>query len=153
MKVPALTTDVCRDWHGRARSHPFAPVGPLLSFLLLTVLATAAHSESSSSDLGSGAAAGTASFASHPEVQAYLRYFQGRGRPSMERWLERGERYVPMIRQRLNDAMLPEELWSAFSHAMLFHGRAVCEARKPACDKCVVSERCPSAYKFPHFDT
>ena len=110
MKVPALTTDVCRDWHGGARSHPFAPVGPLLSFLLLTVLATSAHSESSSSDFGSGAAAGTASFASHPEVQAYLRYFQGRGRPSMERWLERGERYVPMIRQRLNDAMLPEEL-------------------------------------------
>jgi endonuclease-3 len=48
-------------------------------------------------------------------------------------------------------ALLPEEQWSPFSHAMLFHGRAVCEARKPACDRCVVSDLCPSAFKFPHF--
>jgi membrane-bound lytic murein transglycosylase D len=85
-------------------------VCPLLSFLLLTVLATSARSDSTSPDPGTGSIADTASFANHPKVQAYLRYFQGRGRPSMERWLERGERYVPMIRQRLNDAMLPEEL-------------------------------------------
>jgi endonuclease-3 len=49
-------------------------------------------------------------------------------------------------------AMLPEELWSPFSHAMLFHGRAVCEARKPACDKCAVGRLCPSAFRFPHFE-
>jgi len=48
-------------------------------------------------------------------------------------------------------ALLPEDRWSPFSHAMLFHGRAVCEARKPACDRCVVSDLCPSAFKFPHF--
>jgi endonuclease-3 len=48
-------------------------------------------------------------------------------------------------------ALLPEGQWSRFSHAMLFHGRAVCTARKPACDKCVVSDLCPSAFKFPHF--
>jgi len=47
--------------------------------------------------------------------------------------------------------LLPEERWSAFSHAMLFHGRAVCQARKPACDTCVVADLCPSAYQFPHF--
>jgi endonuclease-3 len=49
-------------------------------------------------------------------------------------------------------SLLPQEVWSPFSHAMLFHGRAVCEARKPACDKCVVSELCPSAFKFAHFE-
>jgi endonuclease-3 len=48
-------------------------------------------------------------------------------------------------------ALLPEKNWSAFSHAMLFHGRAVCAARKPACDRCVVSGLCPSAFQFPHF--
>ncbi|MCX5655994.1 MAG: endonuclease III [Planctomycetota bacterium] len=48
-------------------------------------------------------------------------------------------------------ALLPQNMWSRFSHAMLFHGRAVCVARKPACDKCVVNDLCPSAFKFPHF--
>ena len=48
-------------------------------------------------------------------------------------------------------ALLPEPIWSPFSHAVLFHGRAVCEARRPACDRCVVSDLCPSAFKFPHF--
>ena len=49
-------------------------------------------------------------------------------------------------------ALLPQETWSPFSHAMLFHGRAVCVAKKPACDKCAVSDLCPSALKFPHFE-
>jgi endonuclease-3 len=48
-------------------------------------------------------------------------------------------------------SLLPPEMWSPFSHAMLFHGRAVCVARKPACDKCAVNDLCPSALKFPHF--
>jgi|WetSurMetagenome_2_1015567.scaffolds.fasta_scaffold53100_3 endonuclease III len=50
-------------------------------------------------------------------------------------------------------ALLPEARWSAFSHAILFHGRAVCEARRPACDRCCVSRLCPSAFEFPHFAT
>jgi endonuclease III len=49
-------------------------------------------------------------------------------------------------------ALLPEDQWSKFSHAILFHGRAVCTAKKPACDRCVVSDLCPSAFKFPHFE-
>jgi len=49
-------------------------------------------------------------------------------------------------------ALLPEDWWSEFSHAMLFHGRAVCSAKKPACDRCVVEDLCPSAYAFPHFE-
>jgi len=47
--------------------------------------------------------------------------------------------------------LLPRAKWSAFSHAMLFHGRAVCEAKKPKCDACVVADECPSAFRFPHF--
>jgi endonuclease-3 len=48
-------------------------------------------------------------------------------------------------------ALLPEDQWSTFSHAMLFHGRAVCAAKKPACGRCAVNGVCPSACKFPHF--
>ena len=48
--------------------------------------------------------------------------------------------------------MLPKEAWSRFSHTILFHGRAVCSARKPACDRCVVNDLCPSAFQFPHFE-
>ena len=49
-------------------------------------------------------------------------------------------------------ALLPESEWSAFSHAILFHGRAVCQAKKPACDRCIVNDLCPSAFRFPHFE-
>jgi len=48
-------------------------------------------------------------------------------------------------------ALLPQDRWSAFSHAILFHGRAVCAAKKPRCDACAVADECPSAFKFPHF--
>jgi len=48
-------------------------------------------------------------------------------------------------------ALLPESEWSAFSHALLFHGRAACAAKKPACDRCAVNDLCPSAFQFPHF--
>ncbi|MCX5800190.1 MAG: endonuclease III [Candidatus Eisenbacteria bacterium] len=40
--------------------------------------------------------------------------------------------------------LLPEELWRPFSDALILHGRAVCEARKPRCCKCVVASLCPS---------
>jgi endonuclease-3 len=48
--------------------------------------------------------------------------------------------------------LVPEKDWSPMSHAMLFHGRAVCAAKKPACDRCVVSDLCPSAFRFPQFE-
>jgi len=49
--------------------------------------------------------------------------------------------------------LLPESEWSAFSHALLFHGRVACQAKKPACDRCVVNDLCPSAFRFPHFES
>ena len=33
--------------------------------------------------------------------------------------------------------------WSLYSHLMVFHGRAVCVARAPACSRCPVHEHCP----------
>jgi endonuclease-3 len=41
--------------------------------------------------------------------------------------------------------LLPESLWTPLSDALIFHGRAVCIARKPKCCVCVVAGLCPSA--------
>jgi endonuclease-3 len=40
--------------------------------------------------------------------------------------------------------LLPAEQWTAFSHRLILHGRKVCFARKPACDKCQLGDLCPS---------
>jgi endonuclease-3 len=40
--------------------------------------------------------------------------------------------------------LLPREEWTAFSHRLILHGRRVCFARKPACDKCKLNDLCPS---------
>jgi len=38
---------------------------------------------------------------------------------------------------------LPKKEWIDFSHRMIFHGRAVCKARKPLCDRCSMQPFCP----------
>lgn len=35
--------------------------------------------------------------------------------------------------------------WTMLSHRVVFHGRRVCHARKPACGACVLAQLCPSA--------
>ena len=35
--------------------------------------------------------------------------------------------------------------WTMFSHLLVFHGRAVCKARKPNCSECPIEKHCPSA--------
>lgn len=37
----------------------------------------------------------------------------------------------------------PPEHWTMFSHYMVHHGRAVCQARKPQCEICTVRDLCP----------
>ncbi|GMV94149.1 MAG: endonuclease III [Candidatus Hydrogenedentota bacterium] len=39
--------------------------------------------------------------------------------------------------------LLPREHWRMYSHCMVFHGRAVCNARSPRCSQCVVRDLCP----------
>ena len=43
--------------------------------------------------------------------------------------------------------IVPEPDWTAWSHAMVFHGRRCCFARKPDCAGCPVADLCPSAGK------
>src|SRR5262245_39921907 len=39
--------------------------------------------------------------------------------------------------------LIPRELWTLFSHWLILHGRAVCNARKPLCSACALSPHCP----------
>lgn len=41
----------------------------------------------------------------------------------------------------------PSEHWDALSHTLIFHGRRVCSARKPACGGCAVVSACPHAFR------
>lgn len=38
---------------------------------------------------------------------------------------------------------LPKTDWIWFAHALVLHGRAVCDARKPLCEKCPAAGLCP----------
>jgi len=42
--------------------------------------------------------------------------------------------------------LVPKKDWVIFSHLLIAHGRAICKARNPLCDQCVVEKHCPSSY-------
>ena len=42
---------------------------------------------------------------------------------------------------------VPRELWTLFSHWLIWHGRRRCSARSPDCPNCEIKELCPSAGK------
>ncbi len=41
--------------------------------------------------------------------------------------------------------LIPQPDWENWSIRLIYHGRAVCKARKPACDRCPLADLCPSA--------
>jgi endonuclease-3 len=41
--------------------------------------------------------------------------------------------------------LVPQQHWTQLSHALIFHGRRICDARKPRCEECPVSTDCPYA--------
>ncbi|MFI2351033.1 endonuclease III [Streptomyces sp. NPDC019443] len=41
-------------------------------------------------------------------------------------------------------AMFPKSEWTMLSHRVIFHGRRICHARKPACGACPIAHLCPS---------
>jgi len=41
--------------------------------------------------------------------------------------------------------LVPREDWARFPHLMIWHGRRVCDARRPRCEDCVVNDLCPSS--------
>jgi endonuclease-3 len=42
--------------------------------------------------------------------------------------------------------VFPRDDWDAIAHVLIFHGRRICTARKPACAACPVADKCPSAF-------
>ncbi len=41
--------------------------------------------------------------------------------------------------------LVPRDDWARFPHLLIWHGRRVCDARRPRCEACVLSDLCPSA--------
>ena len=41
--------------------------------------------------------------------------------------------------------LVPRADWGRFPHLLIWHGRRVCDARRPACELCVVRALCPAS--------
>jgi endonuclease-3 len=41
--------------------------------------------------------------------------------------------------------LVPSEHWGRFPHLLIWHGRRVCIARRPLCERCVLVDLCPSS--------
>ena len=48
----------------------------------------------------------------------------------------------PEIIEREVCSNVPDTLWTNFSHLIIQHGRRVCSAAKPACDRCILNDIC-----------
>ena len=42
-------------------------------------------------------------------------------------------------------ALLDRKWWEHVNYLLISHGRAVCTAKKPACERCIIREHCPEA--------
>lgn len=42
--------------------------------------------------------------------------------------------------------LLPKNEWIVASQVLIFHGRRICSARRPSCERCPVARGCPSAF-------
>ena len=43
--------------------------------------------------------------------------------------------------------VVPRKQWTYVSHALIWHGRKVCSARRPKCEECTINGVCPSAFE------
>jgi endonuclease III len=46
--------------------------------------------------------------------------------------------------------LVPRAHWGRFPHLLIWHGRRVCDARRPRCEACVLSALCPSSRVVTH---
>jgi endonuclease III len=44
--------------------------------------------------------------------------------------------------------LIPRDDWALWSHLLIHHGRAICTARNPACERCPLLPHCPAGPKF-----
>ena len=50
----------------------------------------------------------------------------------------------PVKVEKVVGELIERREWTLLSHRVIFHGRRVCHARKPACGVCVLASDCPS---------
>jgi endonuclease-3 len=50
--------------------------------------------------------------------------------------------------ERVLMTLYDREQWTLLSHLLIWHGRRVCEARKPRCADCALNDICPSAFRI-----
>lgn len=62
-------------------------------------------------------------------------------------WSSKDEKDAVKIEQDLME-VLPRKQWTFTAHALIWHGRQVCIARKPKCQECKLASLCPSAFTF-----
>jgi endonuclease-3 len=65
------------------------------------------------------------------------------GRVARRLGLTRQEDPVKVERDLME--IVPQADWTAFSHQMIHHGRALCAARRPKCEACPLAPLCPAA--------
>lgn len=61
----------------------------------------------------------------------------------VRRWCWTAEQDPVKVEQAVGELIERSE-WTLLSHRVIFHGRRVCHARKPACGVCVLAKDCPS---------
>jgi len=44
--------------------------------------------------------------------------------------------------------VIPQKEWTYAGHALIWHGRRVCPARKPRCVECALNKLCPAGFSF-----
>jgi endonuclease-3 len=51
----------------------------------------------------------------------------------------------PVKIERDLQRVVPRADWASFPHLLIWHGRRVCDARRPRCEDCVLEDLCPSS--------
>ena len=51
----------------------------------------------------------------------------------------------PVKIERDLQRVVPRADWARFPHLLIWHGRRICDARRPLCHECVVADLCPAA--------
>jgi endonuclease-3 len=49
----------------------------------------------------------------------------------------------PVLIEKQLGAFVPEKHWIQLPHELIFHGRQICKARTPLCERCFLFEHCP----------
>jgi endonuclease-3 len=66
----------------------------------------------------------------------------------VRRWKWTGETDPVKVELVVNE-LIPKSEWTILSHRVIWHGRRICHARKPACGACPIARLCPAYGEGP----